>query len=145
MIGSTPTDPKAQRRYLAANGVTFRKLRFGNIHTWGIRSGGRIDASGVYISKPELSEGNSVGSKIASLGLRVSRGRTYHGLALNLDMDMSPWDGINACDLGVPITQISELLDNAPPIDIAAAELSAILAERLGYAEVLQTTLAVDE
>ena len=88
----------------------------------GIESAARSDAPGVYVQ----------GAKIASLGLRISRGCSYHGLALNLDMDMSPWKGINACDLGVPITQISELLDNAPPIETAATDLAAILADNLG-------------
>lgn len=89
----------------------------------GIASAARADAPGVYVE----------GKKIASLGLRIRRGCSYHGLALNMDMDMDPWAGINACDLGVPITQISDLRDNAPPISIAATELAAILARRLGY------------
>lgn len=89
----------------------------------GIDAGARSDAPGVYVD----------GAKIASLGLRIRRGCSYHGLALNLDMDMSPWAGINACDLGVPITQISELLDNAPSKDSVATEFTAVLAKRLGY------------
>lgn len=89
----------------------------------GIESAPRADAPGVYVGE----------SKIASLGLRISRGRSYHGLALNLDMDMSPWSGINACDLGVPITQVADLLDNAPPFNEAASKLSSILARHLGY------------
>lgn len=49
-------------------------------------------APGVYIP----SEDSSL-SKIASLGIKVSRGYTYHGLALNVDMDLSPFLGINPC------------------------------------------------
>lgn len=49
-------------------------------------------APGVYIP----SENSSL-SKIASLGIKVSRGHTYHGLALNVDMDLSPFLGINPC------------------------------------------------
>lgn len=89
----------------------------------GIESTARSDAPGVYVD----------GKKIASLGLRVRRGSTYHGLALNWDMDMSPWAGINACALGVPITQLSELLDNVPPISSVALELTKLLTDRLGY------------
>ena len=94
----------------------------------GIESAPRADAPGVYVGE----------SKIASLGLRISRGRSYHGLALNLDMDMSPWSGINACDLGVPITQVGDLLDNAPPMNKAASELSSILAKRLGFSGLVE-------
>lgn len=89
----------------------------------GIEAAARSDAPGVYVDE----------AKIASLGLRIRRGCSYHGLALNLDMDMSPWSGINACDLGVPITQISELLDNVPPADSVANDFTAVLAKRLGY------------
>lgn len=94
----------------------------------GIESTARSDAPGVYVD----------GKKIASLGLRVRRGSTYHGLALNWDMDMSPWRGINACDLGVPITQLSELLDNVPPIASVATELTKLLTDRLGYNNLLE-------
>lgn len=89
----------------------------------GINSSARSDAPGVYVDN----------AKIASLGLRIRKGCSYHGLALNIDMDMSPWAGINACDLGVPITQIIDLLDNAPSIDTVAYQLPTILAKRLGY------------
>lgn len=48
--------------------------------------------------------------KIASLGLRVSAGRTYHGLALNVAMDLSPFSRINPCGFrGLEMTQVSEL------------------------------------
>ncbi len=95
----------------------------------GIESSARSDAPGVYVE----------GKKIASLGLRVRRGCTYHGLALNWDMDMSPWKGINACDLGVPITQLSELLDNVPPISSVATDLTKLLTGRLGYNYLLES------
>ena len=95
----------------------------------GIESQARADAPGVYVE----------GRKIASLGLRVRRGCCYHGLAMNIDMDMSPWAGINACNLGVPITQISELLDNAPTFSEAAQAVSNTLAKKLGYSELINT------
>jgi lipoyl(octanoyl) transferase len=93
----------------------------------GITAAARRDAPGVYVA----------GEKIASLGLRIRRGCSYHGLALNIDMDMTPWRGINACDLGVPITQINDLLDNAPPINTVASELATILAHCIGYKEIV--------
>ena len=60
-------------------------------------------APGVYVD----------GSKIAALGLKVKRGKTYHGLSLNIDMDLAPYRLINPCgykDLNV--TQMSNLTDN---------------------------------
>ena len=59
----------------------------------------RRDAPGVYVD----------GQKIAALGLRVKRGRTYHGLALNVDMDLAPFSRINPC--GYPGMQVTQLRD----------------------------------
>ena len=58
-------------------------------------------APGVYVG----------GAKIAALGLRVKHGCTYHGLALNVDMDLAPFSAINPCGLpGLAVTQCSDLL-----------------------------------
>ena len=86
----------------------------------------RADAPGVYVGD----------AKIASLGLRIRRGYSYHGLALNVAMDMSPWQGINACALGVPVTQMADLLAQKPDCDEVEASLVEILAKKLGYADV---------
>jgi lipoyl(octanoyl) transferase len=60
----------------------------------------RADAPGVYVN----------GRKLASVGLRVRRGCTYHGLALNLDMDLEPFSRINPCGYqGLEITQLADL------------------------------------
>ena len=90
---------------------------------WGVEAEARSDAPGVYVQ----------GEKIAALGLRISRGYSYHGLALNVDMDMSPWAGINACGLGVPVTQLSNLLDPCPSLDQVSKKMTQELIERLGY------------
>ncbi|MPV85820.1 lipoyl(octanoyl) transferase LipB [Ostreibacterium oceani] len=61
----------------------------------------KSDAPGVYIDHQETPQ------KIASLGLRVKNGRTYHGLALNVDMDLSPFQQINPCGYhGMQVTQL---------------------------------------
>lgn len=68
----------------------------------GITANADPEAPGVYVA----------GKKIASLGLRVRRGCTYHGLALNTDMDLSPFQLINPCGYqGLKMTQISELCE----------------------------------
>ena len=72
-------------------------------------------APGVYVD----------GSKIAALGLKVKRGKTYHGLSLNVDMNLSPYQLINPCgyrDLNV--TQMSNLTDNKLELDKIKKQLT---------------------
>jgi lipoyl(octanoyl) transferase len=65
----------------------------------GIDAAPRADAPGVYVD----------GAKIASLGLRVRRGCSFHGLALNVSMDLEPFFRINPCGhAGMPMTQMRE-------------------------------------
>ncbi len=90
-----------------------------------VASAPRSHAPGVYVGD----------AKIASLGLRVRRGCTYHGLALNLQMDMAPWAGINACALGVPVTQLSDQTGKTNDCETIAGQLTDILAVKLGYSE----------
>lgn len=66
----------------------------------GISAGARREAPGVYVD----------GAKLASLGLRVRRGSTYHGLALNVAMDLEPFRGINPCgQAGLGVTSLERL------------------------------------
>lgn len=65
---------------------------------YGIEAAARPDAPGVYVA----------GDKIGSLGLRVRRGCSYHGLSLNVDMDLEPFARINPCGLlGMQVTHIA--------------------------------------
>jgi lipoyl(octanoyl) transferase len=67
---------------------------------YSIEGAPRPDAPGVYVN----------GAKVAALGLRVRRGCSYHGLALNVNMDLEPFSRINPCGLlGMEVTQISDL------------------------------------
>lgn len=67
---------------------------------WNISAAGRRDAPGVYVD----------GRKLASIGLRIRRGCSYHGLALNIAMDLEPFRRINPCGFaGLQVTQVSEL------------------------------------
>ena len=60
-------------------------------------------APGIYVDS----------KKIASLGLRVSRGCSYHGLSLNVDMDLEPFERINPCGLkNIGVTQVSDLVSS---------------------------------
>ena len=74
------------------------------LEDYDIRANARRDAPGVYVD----------GRKIAALGLRVRKGRSFHGLALNVDMDLEPFSRINPCGYqGLEVTQLSELADVA--------------------------------
>ena len=67
----------------------------------GIEAYGDPAARGVYVE----------GRKIAALGLKVSRGRSYHGLSLNVDMDLAPFNGINPCGYaGLEVTSVAREL-----------------------------------
>ncbi|KIV65576.1 Octanoate-[acyl-carrier-protein]-protein-N-octan oyltransferase [Pseudomonas sp. FeS53a] len=93
--------------------------------TYGIEAAPKADAPGVYVN----------GGKIASLGLRVSRGCSFHGLALNVDMDMSPFWRINPCGYaGLKMVQLKDLLAQPAPFDEVAERLEQALRVRLGYA-----------
>lgn len=90
---------------------------------FGLRATGRRDAPGVYVD----------GAKLASLGLRVRRGCCYHGLSLNVDMDLQPFSRINPCGhAGMPVTQLAELGVQIA-IEQAAEGLTSHLARLLGY------------
>ncbi len=66
-----------------------------------IDASGRPDAPGVYVD----------GSKIAALGLRVRKGCSYHGLSLNVDMDLEPFERINPCGFeGLEVTSVAQCL-----------------------------------
>lgn len=73
-------------------------------------------APGVYIVQ---GEGDSV-AKIGALGLRVRRGGCYHGVSLNVDMDLSPFAAINPCGLaGMAVTQTRDLGITLSPMQVA--------------------------
>ena len=72
-------------------------------------------APGVYVND----------SKIAALGLKVKHGRTYHGLSLNIDMDLSPYTLINPCGYSdLKVTQMRNLTNNILNISDIKHELS---------------------
>jgi len=90
----------------------------------GITSEARADAPGVYVEN----------QKIASLGLKIRKQRSYHGLALNIDMDLSPFKRINPCGLnGMQMTQVSAQItsQSMPSLSQAGKALSTLLSKRL--------------
>jgi lipoyl(octanoyl) transferase len=93
----------------------------------GINATRKPGAPGVYVA----------GKKIAALGVRVKRGCSYHGLALNVDMDLSPFQKINPC--GYPGLQVTQLKDEGSNQDVgsAYATLLPYLMKHLDYTEVV--------
>ncbi len=87
----------------------------------GLRGERRAGAPGVYVD----------GAKIAALGLRVRRGCCFHGVALNVDMELAPFSAINPC--GYPGLEVTQLRDLGVGLDWAAAgeELLAHLARTI--------------
>jgi lipoyl(octanoyl) transferase len=90
----------------------------------GIEADARQDAPGVYVKE----------AKIASIGLRVRHGCSFHGLSINIAMDLTPFDRINPCGYpGLRITQLSEFVAGAGLLPKVQQELSQHLAQGLGY------------
>ncbi len=97
------------------------------VHTlslYGIESAPHAEAPGVYVGP----------AKIASLGLRIRRGCSFHGLALNVDMDLEPFRRINPCGYaGLAMTQMCDLLAQAPAVQDVGRRLAQALKQELGY------------
>lgn len=105
----------------------------GLLASYGIQANARCDAPGVYVD----------GAKIASLGLRIRRGCAFHGLALNVDMDMEPFLRINPCGYaGLAMTQLRDL--NGPTdLSQVGRDLSHQLASRLAATDLVVTEEAL--
>jgi lipoyl(octanoyl) transferase len=90
----------------------------------GISSYGKPAAPGVYVRV------GGAEAKIAALGLKVRNGCTYHGLALNVAMDLAPFDDIDPCGYkGLAVTQLADL-GVVRTVEEAGAQLAPILAAR---------------
>ena len=90
----------------------------------GARATRRPGAPGVYVD----------GAKVAALGIRVTRGRAYHGLALNVDMDLTPFSAIDPCGYpGLPVTQTRDLGFPETPAAMGDKLAAAVIA-RLDHA-----------
>ena len=82
----------------------------------GVRAVRKPGAPGLYVAGPD----DAPGAKIASLGLKVSRHCTYHGIALNVAMDLEPFERIHPCGYaGLPVTDLARARPGPPP-DLAA-------------------------
>ena len=88
---------------------------------YGIDAAAKSDAPGVYVD----------GKKIASLGLRIKKGRSFHGLALNIDMSLEPFLRINPCGYaGLAMVQLKDFVA-VPDMQRVKHELATALAAQL--------------
>ncbi|AJE22703.1 lipoyl(octanoyl) transferase LipB [Azotobacter chroococcum] len=93
------------------------------------------DAPGVYVGE----------MKIASLGLRIRNGCSFHGLALNVDMDLAPFQRINPCGYaGMVMTQLKDQARGPVEFAEVRSRLRAQLAAQLGYAEAKTLTGGIE-
>jgi lipoyl(octanoyl) transferase len=94
--------------------------------TFGIQACGKTSAPGVYVER------NGIEAKIAALGLRVRNGCTYHGVAVNIDMDLAPFGDIDPCGYpGLAVTQLADF-GVQRTMDDAGRELAPLLAKAMG-------------
>jgi lipoyl(octanoyl) transferase len=94
-----------------------------------VQAARRTGAPGIYVTD----------AKIASLGLRVRRGRSFHGLAFNINMDLEPFQRINPCGYaGLQVTNLAHFV----PADLAEVEQILVqqLASQLGFDEIRVAT-----
>lgn len=92
-----------------------------------IAAAGRAKAPGVYVND----------AKIAALGLRIRRGWSYHGLSLNVQMDLEPFGRINPC--GYEDLAVTQIADHVPQTEMLMQKVSRVLSNKLlaelGYQE----------
>jgi lipoyl(octanoyl) transferase len=93
------------------------------LNDYGIESAPRADAPGVYVGD----------KKICSLGLRIKKGKSFHGLALNVDMDLSPFLRINPCGYaGMEMTQVAHYSSSAPEMKTLITQWVEAFCQQLG-------------
>ena len=87
------------------------------LQKYGIESSFVEGAPGVYVDE----------KKIASIGLRISKGKSYHGISINVDMDLKPFSLINPCGYeGLEVTQISDFDSNVTLEDVKSVAIKEI-------------------
>lgn len=99
-----------------------------------IDSAARPDAPGVYVQSTHQTQ-----QKICSLGLRIRRGCSFHGLALNVNMDLSPFLRINPC--GYAGMEMAQMIDFSSQINLSKVQQVILqkISTRLGYSQVTVT------
>ena len=118
------------RRYVAA----LETWLISTLARFNVRGERREDRVGVWVRRPERGEGRE--DKIAAIGVRVRRWVTFHGVALNVDPDLTHFAGIVPCGVADPRYGVTSLVDLGLPVTLAEADmaLQASFAETVGVA-----------
>lgn len=114
-----------RRKKLGARGLVniLERSIIAVLRLYGLVAESKRDAPGVYVKN----------EKIASIGLRIRRGCSYHGLSLNVAMDLSPFRKINPCGYaGLRVTQLADLGGPDKPFEVAIPLLDQLV-ELLDY------------
>lgn len=102
---------------------------------YGVAAEAKPDAPGVYVA----------GNKIASLGLRIRRGCSFHGLALNVDMDLQPFHRINPCGYaGLKMTQLRDEIQQSVDLSEVSVRLRDALVLHLKFSEYITLTDGIE-
>jgi len=100
--------------------TVLEQAMIGTLAEFGITANARADAPGVYVDE----------KKIGSIGLRIKKNCSYHGLSLNNQMDLQPFNNINPC--GYPGLQVTQLADLG--VNLSNAELAKYLVHAISTA-----------
>jgi lipoyl(octanoyl) transferase len=117
-----------RRKKLGARGLieALESAIIGLLKQYGIEGQSRREAPGVYVA----------GCKIASLGLRVRKGCSYHGLSLNVNLDLTPFFAIDPCGYpGLAVTSLAQLGIPVHPFE-TMAPLAGQIMQSLGYSAI---------
>ena len=106
---------------------TIEQAMISMLALYGIEAVARQDAPGVYVED----------KKIGSIGLRIRKGKSFHGLSLNVDMDLEPFGRINPCGYsGLEMTQLSNF-PNFEALEQAAGRLVRKIQEAFGFEDIM--------
>lgn len=121
------------RRGIGVKGLvhTIEQALINLLSGYGVEAVRRCGAPGIYVED----------AKIAALGLRIRRGYSYHGLSLNVDMDLAPFGRINPCGYaGMAVTQLINWIEKPAPVVDQVADRLVVELERLLSAPPALTT-----
>lgn len=125
VVAYTLVDLRRQRRGIRDHVRRLEAAMVKLLESHGVAAYGKVDAPGVYVTR----EGSE--AKIGALGLKVKNGCTYHGVALNVAMDLTPFAAIDPCGYaGLAVAQLADF-DIALDVNAAGRELAATLQQML--------------
>ena len=124
LVGYLLLDIKRRNLGVRALVTAIEESIVGLLRDWNIDAYARADAPGVYVHE----------AKIAALGLRIRKGRSFHGLSLNLDMDLEPFSRIHPCGYkDMAVTRIKDWVREPLDLRSLADKLRGHLCRGLGY------------